>query len=102
MAISLWLQHFKKQERLIPEKTVWKYFIQICSGLDHMHSRRIMHRGVYCWFCLMNTLHCIEYTQMTTFISVQPAYILCRVPCCRQFSIYRYIAVATTVSAVGK
>jgi hypothetical protein len=27
------------------EKTIWKFFSQISSGLEHMHSKRIMHRG---------------------------------------------------------
>ncbi|CAF1010274.1 unnamed protein product [Adineta ricciae] len=40
------IKHFNRTNKLMPEKTIWKFFSQICSGLEHMHSKRIMHRDI--------------------------------------------------------
>ena len=40
------IKHFKTQNKPIPEKTIWKYFTQIASAMNHMHQRRVMHRDI--------------------------------------------------------
>ncbi|KAI1722944.1 protein kinase domain-containing protein [Ditylenchus destructor] len=40
------INHFKKNHRLLPENTIWKYFVQVMRGLAYMHSKSIMHRDI--------------------------------------------------------
>ena len=38
--------YIKKQKTKLSEDLVWKLFIQILLGLNHMHSRKILHRDI--------------------------------------------------------
>jgi len=40
------LRHCHREHRLLKEKTIWRFFTQLCSALEHMHSKRVMHRDI--------------------------------------------------------
>ncbi|CAK5078906.1 unnamed protein product [Meloidogyne enterolobii] len=44
--LSRLLRTFKKNFRLLPERSIWKYFVQISRAIAYMHSRSIMHRDI--------------------------------------------------------
>jgi serine/threonine protein kinase len=35
-----------QRRELLPERSVWKYFLQTTLGLNHIHARNILHRDV--------------------------------------------------------
>ena len=32
--------------RLLPESKIWKYFMQMCFGLEYIHNKKILHRDI--------------------------------------------------------
>lgn len=40
-------QYLEKQKgRLLDERTIWDFFIQICLGIQYLHARRVLHRDL--------------------------------------------------------
>ena len=36
----------KRQNKLLSEQTIWKYFLQICLGVNYLHGIGIIHRDL--------------------------------------------------------
>eukprot|EP00899_Mesostigma_viride_P018012 jgi/Mesvir1/26211/Mv02394-RA.1 len=36
----------QEEGRLIPEREIWKMFVQVCDAIRHMHAKRMMHRDI--------------------------------------------------------
>lgn len=44
--LSQYLNINQQLGKILPEEKIWKFFIQICLGLAHIHGRSILHRDI--------------------------------------------------------
>lgn len=44
--LSKLIKYFRKKNQLIVERTILKYFTQICAAVDYIHSMRVLHRDI--------------------------------------------------------
>ena len=44
--LSQLVTYFSRKRTFIPEETILKYFNQVCSAVEYIHSKRIIHRDI--------------------------------------------------------
>ena len=44
--LSQIIKKYASLKQYIPEEQIWTYFIQICRGLNYIHSKKIIHRDI--------------------------------------------------------
>ncbi len=44
--LSIYLKEYLKVGKFLPEEKIWKIFIQICLGINYIHSKKILHRDL--------------------------------------------------------
>lgn len=44
--LSIYLRDFLKTGKFLPEEKIWKFFIQICLGINYIHNKKILHRDL--------------------------------------------------------
>jgi NIMA (never in mitosis gene a)-related kinase len=40
------VKHYSKQQKEIPENQIWKWFLQLCQAIKHIHLKKILHRDI--------------------------------------------------------
>ena len=44
--LSRFLYTCQRSSRMLSEQTIWNFFVQIASAVEHIHSKNIVHRGI--------------------------------------------------------
>jgi len=44
--LSKLIKYFQRRRQLLSERTILKYFTQVCSAVQYIHSKRILHRDI--------------------------------------------------------
>ena len=58
--LSKLIRYFQKKKRLIPEQSILKYFTQVCSAVEYIHSKRILHRDIKPANIFMTSNGCVK------------------------------------------
>lgn len=58
--LSKLIRYFQKKNRLIPEQSILKYFTQVCSAVEYIHSKRILHRDIKPANIFMTSSGCVK------------------------------------------
>ena len=44
--LDSYIKNLKKNNKHLSENQIWKFFIEICTGLSYMHNKKILHRDM--------------------------------------------------------
>jgi hypothetical protein len=58
------IENKKRTGARISEDTIWSYFIQMCVGLQYLHSQDIMHRVCVRLVCLWGCMQSVSFTPL--------------------------------------
>ena len=48
------INYYKRIGQIMPEKEIWRYFLQMVTGLEALHEKKIVHRDIKCANLFLN------------------------------------------------